>query len=121
MTEAPCANCLHPGCHDLAPFGSHYCQRHKRDETPIRRKPDKRESSSKRGYDRRWEHLRLQFLRAYPLCKACEKEDRFTPAEQVDHIVPLRQGGARLDPSNLQSLCTTCHNSKTAKERWHRG
>jgi 5-methylcytosine-specific restriction endonuclease McrA len=28
----------------------------------------------------------------------------------VHHITPLKQGGARLDPSNLMSLCNSCHN-----------
>jgi 5-methylcytosine-specific restriction protein A len=32
----------------------------------------------------------------------------------VDHIVPLRAGGARLEVGNLQALCNRCHNRKTA-------
>lgn len=35
----------------------------------------------------------------------------------VDHINPVRLGGAPLDQSNLQILCTSCHNSKSARER----
>jgi 5-methylcytosine-specific restriction protein A len=38
------------------------------------------------------------------------------PANVVDHIVPVKQGGERFDRSNLQSLCVPCHNAKTASE-----
>ena len=50
-------------------------------------------------------------LRRSPLCVKCGQG-----ASQVDHIVPIRKGGARLDPDNLQPLCHSCHSSKTATE-----
>lgn len=34
-----------------------------------------------------------------------------------DHIVEIRDGGARLDASNVQLLCAGCHNRKTAAAR----
>ncbi len=34
-----------------------------------------------------------------------------------DHIVELKDGGARLDPRNVQLLCHVCHQRKTARER----
>lgn len=34
----------------------------------------------------------------------------------VDHVVPIKDGGARFDWVNLQSLCVSCHNRKTATE-----
>ena len=44
---------------------------------------------------------------------------RVTPAQKVDHIVPLERGGTH-DKANLQALCKPCHSSKTAREddRW---
>ena len=33
----------------------------------------------------------------------------------VDHIVPLAEGGLNLD-YNLQTLCITCHQSKTKQD-----
>ena len=36
---------------------------------------------------------------------------------QTDHIVPLFRGGAGIEPSNLQVVCTECHQDKTIKER----
>ncbi|WP_112177110.1 HNH endonuclease [Paraburkholderia unamae] len=35
--------------------------------------------------------------------------------DQIDHIVPLEQGGSN-DDSNLQPLCDTCHTAKTSTE-----
>lgn len=35
--------------------------------------------------------------------------------DQVDHRVPLEQGGSN-DDANLQLLCTTCHEAKTTGE-----
>jgi 5-methylcytosine-specific restriction protein A len=34
-----------------------------------------------------------------------------------DHIRELQDGGALLDPSNIQLLCAPCHGRKTAAER----
>ena len=31
-------------------------------------------------------------------------------------IVPIRDGGARLDDDNLQSLCRACHDKKSAQD-----
>lgn len=36
---------------------------------------------------------------------------------QTDHIVPIHKGGKGIDPSNLQTICTSCHRRKTADER----
>lgn len=34
----------------------------------------------------------------------------------ADHIVPISQGGAREDRTNLQTLCSSCHSKKTGRE-----
>lgn len=73
-------------------------------------------SAAKRGYGRDWRALRQKFLRANPLCAQCEKRGRIKPAVEVDHIIPLTQGGPRMDPRNLQALCRPCHSSKTVRE-----
>ena len=58
---------------------------------------------------------RSAWLSAHPLCKHCVAEGRVTAATEVDHVVPLHQGGAD-DESNFQSLCNDCHKAKTAQE-----
>lgn len=35
---------------------------------------------------------------------------------QVDHIVPLAEGGPPFDLANLQLLCKHCHREKTARD-----
>lgn len=55
-------------------------------------------------------------LRAFPYCQECDTKGELTEASQVDHIIPLEQGGAPFDSDNLQSLCFRCHVIKTAGE-----
>lgn len=60
--------------------------------------------------------LRAAVLREGPLCLACKAHGRSVAAVVVDHVVPLKDGGARFDRANLQPLCVSCHNRKTARE-----
>ncbi|TVS19297.1 MAG: HNH endonuclease [Gammaproteobacteria bacterium] len=100
--------CAHPGCRALVTSGR--CEKH-------RRKADRaRGSAAERGYDSRWTRLRNWFIRAHPLCAWCAESGRTSAAQIVDHIVPIRAGGARLEESNLQSLCRSCHAKKTAQD-----
>ena len=47
-------------------------------------------------------------------CRACGKAaGRF----EVDHIIPLSEGGAAYELDNLQSLCRPCHFDKTTLDR----
>lgn len=77
---------------------------------------DSRLSARDRGYDSRWEKIRAAHLRDEPLCRMhLSNEDFPVPATEVDHIVPRVDGGSDED-SNLQSLCKSCHSSKTRRE-----
>lgn len=71
--------------------------------------------ATERGYDSDWERLRSRKIRTNPLCEECERQGLVVPAQDVDHIVPFegRADPKRLDWSNLQSLCRSCHNRKT--------
>lgn len=62
-----------------------------------------------------WKGLRLAKLSLNPLCENCEKHDVVTPGEVVDHILEIRDGGELLSMNNLQSLCKSCHSSKTRR------
>jgi 5-methylcytosine-specific restriction endonuclease McrA len=42
----------------------------------------------------------------------CHRRGVRTRARVVDHILALALGGARLDPSNHQSLCVACNSRK---------
>jgi 5-methylcytosine-specific restriction protein A len=50
------------------------------------------------------------------MCVACDSDEVITPANVVDHVVPITNGGAKLEENNFQAMCTPCHNKKSAKE-----
>ena len=64
---------------------------------------------------RKWMLRRARWLRSHPLCVKCQDAGRVAAAAEVDHIVPLWQGGPD-DESNYQGLCIPCHAAKTAQE-----
>lgn len=66
---------------------------------------------------RRWRKLRKHQLDLFPLCKNCEEKGLASMAKVADHIVPVRKGGEGFELSNLQSLCTECHNRKSALDK----
>lgn len=65
-----------------------------------------------------WKILSKKHKQQRPLCIYCLDFGLTTPAQVSDHIIEIRDDwDKRLDPENLQSLCHSCHNTKTAKER----
>jgi 5-methylcytosine-specific restriction protein A len=77
----------------------------------------RRPSAAIRGYDRKWRRYRLAFLASHPLCAECNRNARITEATEVDHIKPHGNDPQLFwDPDNHQSLCKSCHSSKTASE-----
>lgn len=66
----------------------------------------------------RWKRLSRKQLTLEPFCAMCLKKGRHTTARVADHIIEIRD-----DPKlaysidNLQSLCHSCHNTKTADEK----
>ena len=51
-------------------------------------------------------------------CEACGLDGRKQPWRMhADHIIEIRDGGAPMDPLNVQVLCHACHNAKTAKAK----
>ena len=67
----------------------------------------------------RWQRVRMIKLTQQSTCEDPFKHhpDRPILAKQVDHIVPLQDGGAAFAMENLQSLCTHCHAIKSQQER----
>lgn len=77
-------------------------------------------SRHSRGYDRHWDKLRKRILeRDKHLCQECKRNGRIAAGNHVDHIVAKAKGGMD-DASNLQTLCLTCHEAKTARDKGHR-
>jgi 5-methylcytosine-specific restriction protein A len=116
MPRRPLKPCKHPQCPNLT--DGYFCEEHKNMEY----KPE--QSKHKKLYNSsRWQDLRRYVLNKQPLCVECLKNNRITPATVVDHIKP-HKGNKDLfyDINNLQSMCKSCHDRKTAKEdgRWKR-
>lgn len=63
-----------------------------------------------------WRRCRAAYLRVNPMCVECRRRGALVAAVVVDHVVPIKDGGARFDWNNLQALCVPCHNRKTAGE-----
>ena len=110
MPYKPKKPCNYPGCPELTDGA--YCDRHRR-QVSREYNTYSRDEDSKAFYaSTEWRRLSKIQLRREPLCAACYAAGRITPAYIADHIIPIRDGGARLDISNLQSLCRACHNKK---------
>jgi len=62
----------------------------------------------------------LEDPKKHPLCRHCLKQDRYTPAADLDHIKPYRpeQGMTGFETDNLQWLCRPCHLKKDQPNRY---
>lgn len=77
-------------------------------------------SRHERGYGREWTRLRQQVMtRDKRLCQPCLRNDRVTPATEVDHVKPKAKGGTD-DMSNLQAICSPCHTEKGLRDEGKR-
>jgi len=110
MADRPWKQCCKPGCFELT--RGRYCVKHQAEfeekQLARRQQYDKdrgRESASKRGYDRAWRIVKMKHLRRHPLCNRCGSHKEL----EVHHIIPIEEGGARLDMKNLETLCKPCH------------
>lgn len=86
-----------------------------------------------RGYGGAWPEYSKQWLARFPWCglrvdgqfhaehSRCVQRGERTRATLTDHIVAIADGGARLDPANHQSLCTSCNVAKSRSAGSHGG
>lgn len=111
MPVAPLHPCPHPGCGVPIPRKDRWCPEHTRQHA---RQDSQRRNRDRTGeYGSRWQRLREIILGRSPLCACCEAHSQVRPANVVDHIVD-HKGDQRLfwDESNLQTLCTPCHDAR---------
>jgi len=109
MARAAPRPCTYPGCQTLVTDGSGRCARHPRE--PWVHKPD----APPRVRGRRLQRQRARLFAEHPLCAECDRHGRVRPAVIRDHIIPLAEGGTD-EPTNIQGLCQTCSDAKTATE-----
>ena len=63
----------------------------------------------------KWRKTRALQLSKYPLC--INFNDCYNVATIADHIKEVSDGGEHYSLDNLQSMCASCHNTKTNNER----
>lgn len=119
MPRKPKTPCRYPGCPKLVDGGG-YCEEHKKLIDSQYNKYERDKKAQLFYQSAEWKALRKRKLQLNPLCEECCRQGKLTKATMVDHIVPVKQGGAALDIDNLQSLCWSCHSRKSAEEgsRW---
>ena len=113
MTQKARKYCASFPCRNLAEPGSSYCRDHR---------PARAQKVTDAFYlSVAWRRFRAWYLGRHPLCEQCEREGRpDTPADMVDHILEIQDGGALTSEENAMSLCWKCHGIKTAKAKNHR-
>ncbi len=101
-------------CPNLIAVGK-YCEVHRQNQAE---ESTRKNTSERHRHEntRRWQKVRMMYLRNYPLCVECGKQNKINPASEVHHIVPVTHGGEDTE-TNLEPLCKSCHSKKTASER----
>jgi len=118
MPQKPKRPCSYPGCPMLTV--ERFCDKHAKIDAK-HYELYQRDPKTRKRYGSNWIKIRATFIRTNPLCAKCQQDGRLTPAQEVHHIIPLRDGGTH-DVNNLMSLCSSCHSTITAKteNRWGR-
>lgn len=124
MITIPVKKCDKVNCNNLINFNESYCdehkhlsKQHKKDYDLVRYERDK---TFIRFYNsKEWKQVRHNVKLSYDyLCQECLKEDKYTKADVVDHVIELKDDWSkRLDKNNLIPLCHYHHNIKTIAEK----
>lgn len=112
MPQRPNRICRLKGCGSLTRNANGYCDDHASEA----RAWATRQGSGRGG--RPWRRLRDQVMqRDNYLCQCdeCKRLKRVRPADEVDHRIPLSQGGTD-SLSNLSAINRDCHRAKTQRE-----
>lgn len=104
------------GCNNLKLPKGGYCELHSTKQKYI---PTKQRQDANAMYQtQQWIKFRQIQLSKYPLCAGCMADGIVAQAEHVDHVFAWTHIGKQAFYFNLfQSLCASCHSSKTALEK----
>lgn len=107
--------CTWPACGALVHDGTSRCPQHA--QHARRESEARRDKTYLHLYGRRWKKASAAWRAKHPLCAEHERLGEVVTGNVVDHKIAHR-GDVKLfwDPGNWQTLCTSCHNRKTAAE-----
>ena len=87
------------------------------DECGLTRKqgaPNKRRT--RQIYNRQWEVFRTRVgARRNWICERCRERGLIRSGNELHHKVPLSEGGAKYDETNVELLCKSCHSTETRR------
>lgn len=63
-----------------------------------------------------WRNCRKAIIDTKPLCEVSRFENKYHAAKDIDHIIPIRYGGAKYHPDNLMPMTSFYHKRKTGME-----
>lgn len=113
--------CLHLGCSNNRSKYNNYCIEHGgRDTYNYKRYNTKQERQDFNAMYQtaQWKTLRQIQLSKYPLCAGCLSEGKIVAAVHIDHVFPWSTIDKTAFYRNIfQSLCASCHSSKTNLEQ----
>ena len=67
---------------------------------------------ARKDYDHQWQQVRKVILERDGHTCQIRFDGCLGHATDVDHIMPLAEGGARLDSRNLRAACKPCNNAR---------
>lgn len=111
MPNSALRPCSYPGCSNLVRSGTGRCETH-----PYQVIDQHIQDHQKLYNTARWKRIRAAELTLHPWCAECLRANIYTPATELDHIIPHRGDPARFFAGPFQSLCHVCHSRKTANE-----
>lgn len=111
MPARPLQPCGWPGC--IKVQTTRYCVAHER---LLRRKSSAHIPERQRLYGRQWRRIRAAQLAKEPWCAQCLREDVYTLATDVHHLVRHEGDPEKFFAGPFESLCHTHHSAETARE-----
>lgn len=110
--------CRELGCNNPKQERSWFCVEHsiRKPKAPV--SPDSLAALDSLYKTKQWSVFRRVHLSRFPLCAGCLASGVVTSAAHVDHVFPWKLYGAHAFTQNIfQSLCHSCHSSKTKLEQ----
>ena len=103
-------------CSKRTVLGTSYCADHSEAQHKAEYEAARATLEHRKMYNTaRWRLVRANVLRTQPLCAECGHRAAQVVHHVVDAVAWMAKGESFFDRTNLQGLCTSCHNVHTAR------